>query len=221
MRIGATLIAIAVASGLSTRVAVGVRQPGIQRVPVTVSTIPCKPDPLHQSFPRIVASAAQIVDEPRRLLDGSFNFTVLARPGLRTIAINSSACRGFKSFVVLDSTARHIDVLLVPYPGGRARGAPVLRRDPSAQAGSVAGLLPIPNLSATIEDGHGKTYPAESDGLAYYVDAVPPGKYFLSIAGEGYKGRYQVQVTSVSWRARCIASSKDTEPTPPALRIIT
>jgi len=191
---GAIVSAIVFVSIFSIPIAPASSQSYSKRVPVTVSTIPCRQDPLRQPFPRMAVSAAQVVDAPRRLLDGSFNFTVLARPGLRTIALNTNACRGFKSFVVLDSTARHIDVPLTVYPGGRARRAPFLTRDVSVATGSVAGLLPIPNLNAQVDDGHGKIYAAESDGLAYYVDAVPPGKYFLTISGEGYKGRFTVEV---------------------------
>ena len=179
-----------------TEHAAALRQPPLRRVPVTVETIPCRQDPARQPFPRVIAGGAQIVDEPKRLLDGSFNFTLLVRPGLRSIAVNTNACRGFKNFVVLDSTVRHIDVPMMAYAGGHARQAPVLKRDPSLVTGSVAGLLPIPNLTAQLDDGHGKIYTAESDGLAYYIDLVPPGKYFLSISGEGYKGRFALEVSA-------------------------
>ncbi len=164
------------------------------RVSVTVATVPCSADPLRQAFPKMLAGGAQLIGSPVRDLDGSFTFTLMVRPGLRSIALNSNNCRAQKTFVVLESTARHISLPLLPYPGGHARQAAPMRRDTSIPVGALAGLLPIPNLSAQVDDGHGRTFGAEYDSLAYYVDQLLPGKYFLTVTGEGYRGRFAIEV---------------------------
>lgn len=168
--------------------------PPPEPVNVTVSTIPCRADPLRQAAPRIYAPGSQMLEAPARMIDGSFIFTLSLLPGSRWIAINTDNCRGARHFVMLDSTARRIEVGLTPYAGGHARRAHMIRRDYSLPLGSLVGLLPIPGLTAEVDDGHGKTYGAESDILAYYFDELPPGHYNLTIAGQGYTGKFSVQV---------------------------
>ena len=149
---------------------------------------------MRQAPPRMFAPGARILEPAARMIDGSFIFTLSVAPGSRWIALNSDNCRGARHFIMLDSTARRIQVALLPYPGGRARRAHMIRRDYSTSLGSLAGLLPIPGLSAEVDDGHGRTYGAESDILAYYFDDLPPGKYTLTITGQGYVGKFAVDI---------------------------